>query len=53
VLRDVATEDFQAWAAAFMELVATELARLGAAIQAAESAEELAAIVADWPEVEA
>jgi hypothetical protein len=51
VLRSVATPEFQAWAEAFMELVAAELARLEAAVAAAGPAAELAAIVADWPEV--
>jgi hypothetical protein len=53
VLRSVATPEFQAWAEAFMELVAAELARLEAAVAAAVPAAELAAIVADWPEVAA
>lgn len=52
VLRSVATPEFQAWADSFCELVAAELSRLEAAVAAAGSAEDLAALVADWPEVE-
>lgn len=52
VLRAVATAEYQAWADEFCALVAAELARIEAAVAAAESAAELDAIVADWPEVE-
>lgn len=52
VLRAVATVEYQAWADELCAIVAAELARIEAAVAAAESAEALDAIVVDWPEVE-
>lgn len=50
MLRAVATAEYQAWADDLCAAVAEELARIEAAVEAAD-AEALAAIVADWPEV--
>jgi hypothetical protein len=51
-LRDLATPEFAAWVDTFRAAVAAELARLETAVEAAADAAALAAIVADWPEVE-
>ena len=50
-LRDVATAEYAAWIDALRAEVAAELDRLETAVANAATADELAAIVADWPEV--
>ena len=52
VLRDVATAEFREWADGYLAMVAGELARLEEAVAAAQTSEALAAIAADWPEVQ-
>ncbi len=52
-LRAVATAEYAAWVEDYLALVAAELARLEAAVDAAVTVDGVNVLAADWPEVEA
>lgn len=52
VLRAVSTAEYAAWVEDYLALVAAELSRLEAAVEAAADVAAVDALVTDWPEVE-